>query len=236
MTAMNETENIKERYSRRAGKDFKNRYMMTNRDILLKVQERERILVNFLHRNNMLPLESKKILEVGCGTGTNLLDFIRLGANPENIVGNDLLEQRIRTASSRLPEDVKLICGDASTLELPENYFDIVLQSTVFTSILDDDFQNKLAKHMWELTKPGGVIIWYDFVLANPHNKDVKAVPLKRVREMFPGAEVKVKRATLFPFIAQKVTKRTFFAYSILNKIPLLKMHIFCWIKKPEMQ
>lgn len=233
---MNETDNIRERYNRRSGKNFKNKYLMTNRDILLKVQERERILVNFLHKNNMLPLENKKILEVGCGTGANLLDFLRLGADPKNIVGNDLLEERINTASERLPKDVKLICGDASTLDLPENYFDIVLQSTVFTSILDNDFQNRLAKHMWELTKPGGVIIWYDFVIANPHNKDVKAVPIKRVKELFPNADFKVKKVTLFPFIAQKVTKKSFFAYSILNKIPLLKMHVLCWIKKPAMQ
>jgi ubiquinone/menaquinone biosynthesis C-methylase UbiE len=230
---MDEINKIKERYERRKGKKFQDKYLITNRDVLMLVQERERILVNYLHKNDMTHLENKKILEVGCGTGSNLLDFIRLGASPKNIVGNDLLEERIITASSRLPKDVTLICSDASTLVLPKKHFDIVLQSTVFTSILDNDFQKKLADHMWELTKPGGAIIWYDFMIANPYNKDVKAVSVKKVKELFPYAQINIKKITLFPFIAKAITKHTFFAYSILNKVPFLKMHILCWIKKP---
>lgn len=112
---MNEIDAIKERYKRRGSKVPADKYLLTNPHILLGVQEKERKLVKFLNKYHLIPLRDKKILEVGCGIGSNLIDFIRLGANPKNITGNDLLESRIAAARERLPNDVRLICSDAST-------------------------------------------------------------------------------------------------------------------------
>ena len=51
---------------------------------------------------------------------------------------------------------------------------DIVFQSAVLTSILDDEYKKRLANKMWELLKPGGAILYYDFIYNNPKNPDVK--------------------------------------------------------------
>lgn len=230
---MSEIDEIRERYKKRGKNIPSNKYLMTNHHVLLGVQEKERKIVKMLNDAQLTPLDDKKILEVGCGTGSNLVDFIRLGAMPENIVGNELLETRIVTAKKRLPNDINLICGDACELALPSDSFDIVLQSTVFTSILDDAFQRKLADKMWNLTKPGGYIIWFDFIHANPFNKDVRAVPISRVKQLFPNGKFKIRKVILFPFISKLVTKRFFFPYAIFNIFPFLRMHILCFIKKP---
>jgi ubiquinone/menaquinone biosynthesis C-methylase UbiE len=230
---MDEVEQIRGRYKRRGISVPENKYSLTNPHILMGVQERERKLVRLLIKNNLLPLKGKNILEVGCGTGSNLLDFIRFGASPENITANDLLESRIATAKSRLPKDVRFICCEASELHLKEEYFDITLQSTVFTSILDDRLQEKLAKKMWVVTKPGGTIIWYDFIHANPYNHDVRAVSIKRVKNLFPDGSHDLRRATLFPFISEKICKKFYFPYTLLNLCPYLRMHILCFITKP---
>ena len=97
----------------------------------------------------------------------------------ENLVGDEFLEDRAEVARRRLPEGIKILVGDAAEVNLEEGPFDIVYQSTVFTSILDDGFQQKLADRMWKLVKPGGGVLWYDFIYNNPNNPDVRGVPLK---------------------------------------------------------
>lgn len=234
MKILDELLEIKSRYKRREKNIPKNKYALTNSHILLIIQEKEREMIKFLKRYGMLPLQDKKILEIGCGTGQNLIEFIRMGAEPKNIIGNDLLENRISTAGKLLPQDVELICQDASTLDLPDNSFDIILQSTVFTSILDDELQIKIANHMCQLLKPNGIILWYDFIHANPFNPDVRAVSIRKIHNLFPQSEIKVKRITLFPFIASFVTRHLYFPYAVFDFFPFLRMHVLCTIKKPK--
>jgi len=231
---MDEVNEIKERYKRRYNSVREDKYTLTNPHILMLAQERERKLVRLLKKAGLLPLKDKKILEIGCGIGSNLLDFIRYGAIPGNILGNDLLENRIAVTRERLPGGVRLICGEASELEVDDDSFDITMQFTVFTSILDDRLQNKIAEKMWRATKPGGYIIWYDFVLPNPRNPDVRAVPLKRVKKLFPQGIFMSKKTTLLPPIAEWVTKRAYFPYGLANAFPFLRMHVLCLIKKPK--
>jgi len=90
--------------------------------------------------------EGKKIQEVGCGTGTNIIQFIRLGFDPIKITANELLEERLSILRTRLPNSVNIIPGNAAELDLPSNSFNIVSQSMVFTSILDESMRKSLAK------------------------------------------------------------------------------------------
>jgi SAM-dependent methyltransferase len=121
-------------------------------------------LCDLLRESGLSPLDEKTIFEIGCGSGKNLLLFILLGFQPKNILANDLLAERATQAGRNLPCLVRVIQGDASKLDLPPESFDVVFQSTVFTSILDDAFQEKLANRMWSWVKPGGGVLWYDFI------------------------------------------------------------------------
>lgn len=96
-------------------------------------QERERALIWCIRRAGMMPVGDTRVLEVGCSGGANLIDLIRLGFRPHHLVGNKLREDRLAEARDRLPQTVTLLAGDASTRDLEEESFDIVLQSTVFT-------------------------------------------------------------------------------------------------------
>jgi len=171
---------IEERYARREQIPKASLYNPLDPYVCCARQERERALIRCLKRAGQVPVQDKRVLEVGCGGGMNLLDLIRLGFQPQNLVGNDLLEERLERARTVLPPAVALISGDASALALEEESFDIVLQSTVFTSILDQNFQEKLASRMWALVRPGGGILWLDFIWDNPKNPDVRGVPVKQ--------------------------------------------------------
>jgi SAM-dependent methyltransferase len=194
-------------------------------------QELERALIEVLRRAGMLPLGGRTLLEVGCGSGGNLLQFLRLGMEPEDLAGCELLEERANDARRRLPAIVKVECGDALSMTF-EREFDVVFQSLVFSSILDVEFQAQLADKMWSLVKPGGGILWYDFTYDNPRNRDVAGVTVGRVRQLFPAARLTVRRVTLAPPISRIVTRIHPSMYSLVNVMPFLRTHVVCWLGK----
>lgn len=227
-----EVEQIKDRYARRAMAARDGRYDLLNSAVYMTVQERERALLRWIRQSRLAPLASRRLLEVGCGSGVNLLDFLRFGFLPENLIGNELLPERIEAARRVLPSGLRIVPGDAIELQFPEESFDVVYQSTVFTSILDRDFQRVMAARMWSWVKPGGGVLWYDFIYDNPRNSDVASVPLRRIRELFPDGDLQYWRLTLAPPLARLVTRVHPTLYNLVNALPLLRTHVLCWIRK----
>lgn len=229
---MTEIEQVARRYERRRKLSLGDSYSPLLPGVYMTMQEKERAIIRWINACGIGPVERKRVLEVGCGTGSNLLDFLRLGFNPENLVGNEFLEERIAAARRRLPSGVRLIPGDACQIEPSEGLFDVVLQSIVFTSILDISFQQKLADSMWALTKPRGGVLWYDFIYNNPKNPDVRGVPVRRIRELFPQGRMRYWRLTLAPPISRLVTRVHPWLYHCFNVFPFLRTHVLAWIEK----
>lgn len=226
-----EVQQVVEQYERRKRID-PGRYSYLNYEKLLSVQERQRAFVSLLRRQGIKDLSALSILEIGCGSGGNLLELLQLGASPERLTGNELLPDRMQQAARRLPEALRLFEGDASSLEFEAGTFDIVYQSTVFTSLLDARFQERLAACMWQWLKPGGGVLWYDFVYDNPANRDVKGVSINRIRDLFPEGTISARRVTLAPPISRRICRIHPTGYHILNSIPPLRTHVLCWIGK----
>ena len=178
-------------------------------------------------------LSALRLLEVGCGSGTNLQELLRLGFAPQHLCGAELLAERIEQARAGLPPSVALFEGDATRLDLAPASQDIVFVSTVFSSLLDDAFQQRLADTMWRWVKPGGGVLWYDFTVNNPRNADVRGVPLSRVRALFPHGRVQFERVTLAPPIARAVTRVHPGLYWVCNAVPALRTHVLAWVAKP---
>jgi SAM-dependent methyltransferase len=219
---------VRERYARRAGGDP--RYSLLNPSALLALQERQRAMLRLFAQLGFTDLSAPSLLEVGCGEGGNLLDFLRMGFAPQHLCGIELLADRYESARERLPSAVSLQPGDATTL--PLRTVDIVFQATVFSSLLDDAFQQHLADAMWAAVKPGGGVLWYDFTVDNPRNPDVRGVPLKRVRELFPHARMQARRITLAPPVARAVVRVHPALYTLFNTLPALRTHVLCWLAK----
>lgn len=226
----NEADAVRERYARREQSDW--RYSRLNPAALLASQERERALADLFARLGWFDVSGRRVLEVGCGTGGNLLELLRFGFAPRNLVGIELLSERYAEAMQRLPAGVVLMQGDASLIKLPDESEDIVLQSTVFSSLLDAPFQWRLAQTMWRWVRPGGGVLWYDFTVDNPRNADVRGVPVSRIRELFPEGRVQYQRVTLAPPIARRVCALHPSLYPVFNAVPLLRTHVLAWIEK----
>lgn len=225
-----ELESVRERYDRRVARDL--RYSLLNPAALLMYQERQRAMIRLFARIGLTELNCVELVEVGSGDGGNLLELLRMGCAPDRLSGIELLPERHAAARARLPTSVRLSLGDAVVASVEEASCDIVLASTVFSSLLDNTFQQRLADTMWRWVKPGGGVLWYDFTVDNPRNADVRGVPLKRIRALFPNGRVQAQRVTLAPPIARRVTAVHPSLYTLFNTVPLLRTHVLAWIAK----
>ena len=225
---MTELQRIAERYARRADRVEPDRYSLLRPEVWQMWQERQRELLRLLAERPGQPADWRAA-EVGCGAGGNLMDLLRIGLLPPHLTGIELLPERLAAARAALPEGVNLLAGDASTAPIAPASQDMVLQSTVFSSILDDGLQQRLAAAMWRWLKPGGAVVWYDFTVDNPRNPDVRGVPLRRVKSLFPEGRFTARRVTLAPPLARAWPA----GYALLNAVPWLRTHRLVLIEKP---
>jgi SAM-dependent methyltransferase len=226
---------VVERYARRASTAGADRYSPLRPEVWQTLHERQRALLALLALHGLSDLRSLALTEVGCGSGGNLLELLRLGFAPEKLQGIELLPERHAQARHVLPAATRLVFGDAVEAAIDAGSQDLVLQSTVFSSLLDDAFQQRLAGTMWHWLKPGGAVLWYDFTVDNPFNRDVRGVPLARVRALFPSAARLVhRRVTLAPPLARAVCRVHPALYTAFNVLPLLRTHVLAWIQKPR--
>ena len=227
-----ETQRIVAAYERRKRTVPRDRYSVFSPGNTLDSQELEREILALLKRENFNPSGENLILDVGCGTGGWIREFIKWGVSPDHLVGIDLLPERIEKARKLCPHDVRLECGNAARIAFPNDYFDVALQSTVFTSILDSSLQRAVAAEMLRVLKPNGFIIWYDFHQNNPRNADVRGIRGQEIRELFAGCQVRLHRVTLAPPIGRVVGRYSSLIYILLSRTKILCTHYLALIKK----
>jgi ubiquinone/menaquinone biosynthesis C-methylase UbiE len=227
-----EERRIREAYARRRSGSLYSRF---NRAQLFMVQEREQYFLRLLEENGFTRLEIKNILEIGCGDGDLLRDFIKWGARPENLFGVELIAERVTEAIQLCPKDVEIVQGNAARLQVPDDTFDVVLQSTVFTSVLDPETKKRMAAEMLRVLKQDGLILWYDYHMNNPRNPDVKGVKLREIKTLFPQCDIRIQRITLAPPIARRVAPYSWLLCYFLSKVPWLCSHYVGVIRKQRL-
>lgn len=224
-----ETDRVAERYARRAAAD--DRYRADRPDIVRLRAERRRGVRALFAAAGHPTLAGLEMVEVGCGSGGNLLELIEQGAEAARLTGIELLPERAALARARLPAAVRVIEGDALAAPVAPRSVDVVLAFTVFSSLLDDAFQERLARAMAGWLRPRGAVLWYDFAVGNPRNPDVRGMPLARVRALFPQARITVRRVTLAPPIARAAVRIHPALYTAFDALPWLRTHRLCWIE-----
>ncbi len=100
--------------------------------------------------------KGKKMLEVGCGVGIDLVRFARAGAI---VTGVDLAQVSIDLAKKNfeqngLEADLRVMNGEA--LEFPDNSFDVVYAHGVLQYTAD---AYQMARELYRVLKPGGEAI-----------------------------------------------------------------------------
>ena len=217
-----EESRIRSAYSRRTDQG---RYSWFNRAHLLAMHELEEAIVAALSRHGHTTLDHASVLDVGCGRGVWLREFVKLGARPERLHGIDLLPDRIDEARRLCPNGVSLRSGSATALDFDDAAFDVVMQSMVFTSVLDAGMRQSIAREMLRVVKPDGLILWYDYYVNSPNNPDVRAVSRKEISGLFPDCRIDFQRITLAPPLARWIAPRSRAGWALLRSVPWLRTH-----------
>jgi ubiquinone/menaquinone biosynthesis C-methylase UbiE len=225
-----EADRIRREYERREREIEPGLYDPARPANLWRLQERMRWSIALLRRADLLPLASRRLLEIGCGDAHWLAEMGTQGASIENMAGIDLFGQRIAKARrrfggeredpSRAAPDFRI--GDATRLPWPDQSFDIVLQSTVFSSILDQHVQALVAREMIRVLAPGGVVLWYDLRVNNPRNPNVRGISVRDLRRLFPNCVIRSRMISLAPPIARWLVPRSWLAAALLEAARVL--------------
>lgn len=102
----------------------------------------------------------RRVLEVGCGTGTNLVSLVRMFPEAE-ITGLDLSVHMLAKARRKLGNRVRLVCGAYGEVEIPGGPFDLVVFSYCL-SMVNPGFDKLIGQAIADLEN-GGAIAIVDF-------------------------------------------------------------------------
>lgn len=226
-----EERRIQDVYQRRRC-DKSRLYSWFNKGQLFWFQELERALLGLLSEKGIDSFEEKAILDIGCGSGHWIREFLKLGAIPENLTGIDLLDWRVDAARRTCPANVRLERGNAEQLWFSDRSFDVIAQFTVFSSILDPNMKRKVASEMLRVLKEDGFIIWYDFFVRDPRNKDVRGIAKKEVCQLFPGCQIDLRRVSLAMPLVRLVAPYSWLLCYLLERLKVLDTHYLGIIRR----
>lgn len=225
-----EADRIRKAYARRAETGADNRYSLDDPANRYLFDRREQAILDLLTEHNLLPLTNTRILDVGCGNGAVLSDFVRFGALPGLCAGIDLLSGRVEAARTRLPgADVR--AGSAHELPWPDASFDLALQFTLLSSVLDDRTRQRIVSETLRVLRPGGSVLYYDFIW-NPANAHTRGLRLADLRRLFPGCGIDARRITLAPLITRFLARWSTAVCRALEAVPPLRSHYLALLTK----
>ncbi len=226
---MSEVDQIKARYQKRKETgvaDYQSQFLPF---VHFSRAEREYVGTKWVRDIFGSQIQDKQVLEIGAGMGDNVHFLMRAGFDWQNIYLNELLEDRIESLKNWFSEN-RIFAGDIQECDFPVP-FDLIFQSTVFSSILDRSVQVQIVKKLTAHLKPGGYFLWYDFCFDNPKNKDVKGISKTEVQELLQDSFelVNSKKVTLAPPLGRRVGR----AYGFFNcLLPFLRTHQIMLFKK----
>ena len=220
---------LKEYEARSRRFEGSNTYALSNPAYLFLVQRRQMHTIALLSKYLEFPLTEKKILEVGCGQGQVLYEYLGYSSKPGNIVGIDLLENKLQKAHGFLPH-IGIACANGQNLPFRQHSFDLVTQYMAFSSILDDSVKAQLAAEMLRVVKPNGVILWYDFWI-NLTNRQTRGIRPSEIKTLFPNCAYEFRKITLAPPITRRLVGASWLLCSVLERLWLLNTHYLAAIR-----
>jgi ubiquinone/menaquinone biosynthesis C-methylase UbiE len=109
------------------------------------------------YRRLIGPLEGKRILDVGCGTGRGVADFVETA---KMTVGADASQDMLLSAAQKVEgrSGVGLVRSYAQSLPFPTGCFDVVT-SLNFLHLFSLPTQAEMITEMKRVVRPGGVVV-----------------------------------------------------------------------------
>ena len=228
-----ETERIKDVYQRYQQSDCCHRiwYEDSPGNLFLSRSTKKSVFSLLEKQGLREQLSRFRILEVGCGGGRLLAQFVHWGAKENLVFGVDLIEERVKSAQAKLPAG-SVQCADAANLPYENQFFDLILQFTMLSSILDQAVRRKAAEEMLRVLKPGGFVISFDTRYPNPQNSNTRPVLRREFQSYFSGCRIAHYPVLLIPQLARFLAPISVNLCLLLERIPILRSHYLVLVEK----
>ena len=196
-----------ENYYARHGADRND--LLANPEVLFQTLAIDRANISAL-ASIELDRPTARVLDVGCGNGASLLQFIRLGFLPSNLSGIDTSRDRIQLAQATLP-GVSFRVDDASQLSFASDSFDLVFESTMLGTLESMELIESIAREMIRVTRPGGYIMLADWRYSRKGSGVKTAISSKLLERIFRVGSrtdlVARRRGALVPPLGRRLSR-----------------------------
>ncbi|WP_316814689.1 class I SAM-dependent methyltransferase [Pedobacter nyackensis] len=164
---------------------------------------------------------ARELLDVGCGAGNYSLNILSK-ISDLNCTLNDLSMPMLQRAKERVSVKTKgkvtIMHCDMRNLDLPNNYFDIVLAAATFHHLRDDADWELVFTKIYKALKPGGSLWISDLITHNsaPVNKLFE----DKYRAYLESLDGQTYAQKVFDYIAYEDTPRSLnYQLALLQKV-----------------
>ena len=115
-------------------------------------------LLDQLLKGRLLP--GMSLLDAGCGSGRNLVYFLRNGYEVHGVDESPQAVEQVRLLARELAPEVppeSFQVSDLAEIPFPADRFDAVLCSAVLHFSRDEGHFDRMLDEMWRVLKPGGL-------------------------------------------------------------------------------
>ena len=184
----------------------------------------------YLNKNN------SRIIDIGCGSSSKLIDLVSLGFNQKNLYGIDINESDINFSKMNYPL-LNLSCQNATKLDFKDNFFDLTYESTMFVQITNEEISENIAREMVRVTKKNGFIIIFDWRFQKFKNPNFLACDQKRIQKMFSINKstklISRENGMLIPPLGRFLSKYMSSSYFVVAKVfPFFVGHVSYILQK----
>ena len=171
-----------------------------------------------------------RVLDLGCGRGDLLDDLGAAGVSPDQVMGIDLLPDRLGPARAR---GLGAVVASGVALPLPDQSIDLVLAFTLFSSLTDPAVRDAVARELARVLRPGGAVVVYDLRLPNPTNRHLRPLPRSGLTRLFPGWAQDGSTLTVLPPLSRRLAPDPGRRYRRLAAIAALRSHRMTVLRPP---
>jgi ubiquinone/menaquinone biosynthesis C-methylase UbiE len=138
----------------------------------------------------------ERVLEIGCGTGCDLLQFAKHGAEA---VGIDITPAHLKLAAERINRMARLVRADATALPFRDKSFDYVYSHGVLHHL---EKPREAVKEILRVLRPGGPLDmirmhgfqWKRWIENSRDPVHIRLYSSRKLRKLFAPIKVEIER------------------------------------------